>query len=90
MSMEHRELRRTSVEGGREGPRARAEERTTQDAGGRLYLGGVRPELAAQLQRAGTLDLGREVQIVPADEILGTSTARAIAEASEWRGGARG
>ena len=36
-----------------------------RDAGGRLYLSGVHADVAAQLQRAGKLELGREVSLPP-------------------------
>jgi SulP family sulfate permease len=51
---------------------------------GRLYLAGVGPAVAAQLQHAGKLDLGRRVHVIPADRTLGGSTERALALANEW------
>lgn len=58
------------------------------EVGGRLYISGVDRALAAQLQRAGKLDLGRSVQLVPEEAILGTSTERAITDARKWLDGA--
>jgi SulP family sulfate permease len=57
--------------------------------GGRLYLSGVDAEVSAQLRRAGKLDLDRTAQIVPADRVIGASTAQALAHASAWLGGTR-
>jgi hypothetical protein len=54
--------------------------------GGRLYLSGVHADVAAQLRRAGKLD--GDVEMVFASEVLGESTERAMASASEWLGGA--
>ncbi|HKO56984.1 MAG TPA: STAS domain-containing protein, partial [Thermoanaerobaculia bacterium] len=51
---------------------------------GRLYLSGVHREVARQLRRAGKLDLDEGVQIVPAEQVLGESTKRAVATASAW------
>lgn len=59
------------------------------DAGGRLYLSGVGKELAEQLRRAGKLDIGRDVQLEPADDIIGISTDKAFDEATEWLGSTR-
>jgi SulP family sulfate permease len=53
-------------------------------AGGRLYLGGVDPELAAQLERAGT-----GAHVFPATDRLGESSVAAFRAAEAWaRGGA--
>jgi len=60
-----------------------------RDVGGRLYLSGVHADVAAQLQRAGKLELGREVWVAPAEEVIGVSTAEAIARANAWLGHAR-
>jgi sulfate permease, SulP family len=57
-----------------------------RDAGGRLYLSGVHPELERQLRRAGKLDVGREVRTVTAGAIVGASTEEAIAQANAWLG----
>jgi SulP family sulfate permease len=59
------------------------------DVGGRLYLSGVDEDLSAQLQRVGKLDLEQEVRLVPADEIVGASTARAMESACAWLGRTR-
>jgi len=53
---------------------------------GRLYLSGVDERLAAQLRRAGKLDLDGEVRLVPALDVLGASTQRAVEQASAWLG----
>ena len=55
-----------------------------EEVGGRLYLSGVHPDMAAQLRRAGKLDLDETVQLVPAGEVFGASTEDAIARASAW------
>jgi SulP family sulfate permease len=60
-----------------------------REAGGRLYLSGVHADVAAQLQRAGKLELGREVWVAPAEEVIGVSTREAIAQANAWLGHAR-
>ncbi|HEX8274282.1 MAG TPA: SulP family inorganic anion transporter [Longimicrobiaceae bacterium] len=60
------------------------------EVGGRLYLSGVGEELGAQLRRAGKLDLERVVHLVPAEAVVGASTARAADAASAWLGGRRG
>jgi len=56
------------------------------EAGGRLYLSGLDEGLSAQLCRAGKLDLDGSVHLVPADEVLGASTAQALASANAWLG----
>ena len=60
-----------------------------RDVGGRLYLSGVHPDVAAQLRRTGKLELGREVWVAPAEEVIGVSTAGAMAQANAWLGHAR-
>lgn len=62
-----------------------------RSVGGRLYLSGVRADVAEQLRRAGKLDEGRDVWISPAEEIVGVSTAAAVTQATAWlgQGGAR-
>jgi SulP family sulfate permease len=60
-----------------------------RDVGGRLYLSGVHPDVAAQLRRAGKLELGREVWLAPAEEVIGDSTAGAMAQANAWLGHGR-
>jgi SulP family sulfate permease len=52
--------------------------------GGRLYLSGVAADVSTQLRRAGKLDLDREVYLVPADSVIGASTAQAVTQASAW------
>lgn len=54
------------------------------EAGGRLYLSGVDPEVSKQLRSAGKLDLERAVHLVPVDDIFGASTEQAVARASAW------
>ena len=56
------------------------------EVGGRLYLSGVAPDVLTQLRRAGKLDLDRAVQVIPADPVIGASTAQALAHASAWLG----
>jgi SulP family sulfate permease len=56
------------------------------EVGGRLYLSGVDDRLAAQFRRAGKLDLDHAVQLVPALDVYGASTARAIENARAWLG----
>ncbi len=58
-----------------------------RDVGGRLYLSGVHDELSRQLQRAGKLELNDTVQVFPADDIVGTSTAQALESANAWLSG---
>ena len=57
-----------------------------REVGGRLYLSGVQPKLGEQLRDAGKLDLEREVWITPAQEIIGSSTRDAVAQANAWLG----
>jgi sulfate permease, SulP family len=59
------------------------------EVGGRLYLSGVATDVSKQLLRAGKLDLNQTAQIVPADRIIGASTAQALAHATAWLGGTR-
>jgi SulP family sulfate permease len=54
------------------------------EAGGRLYLSGVDPDLAAQLERARRVDVQGAVRVFPATEVIGDSSTLAIAEAEEW------
>ena len=60
-----------------------------RDVGGRLYLSGVHPDVAAQLRRTGKLELEREVWVAPVEAVIGDSTAAAIAQANAWLGHAR-
>ncbi len=59
------------------------------EVGGRLYLSGLDDEVIAQLRDAGKLDLEQTVRLVPADEVVGASTRRALASATEWLGRAQ-
>jgi SulP family sulfate permease len=59
------------------------------EVGGRLYLSGLDEGLIEQLRDAGKLDLEETVRLVPADEVVGASTAQALASATEWLGRAR-
>ena len=56
------------------------------EVGGRLYLSGVDADVSEQLRRAGKLDLDQSVQVVPADRVIGASTAQAHAHAGAWLG----
>jgi sulfate permease, SulP family len=56
------------------------------EVGGRLYLSGVDAEVSTQLRRAGKLDLDKAVHLVLADDVIGASTAQALAHASAWLG----
>lgn len=53
---------------------------------GRLYLAGLSEDAAIQLRRTGKLDPDRTVEIVRADDALGSSTERAVEMASAWLG----
>jgi SulP family sulfate permease len=57
------------------------------EAGGRLYLSGVHPEVALQLRRTGKLEAERDVWILPAGERLGASTEEAVARGNAWLSG---
>ena len=59
------------------------------EVGGRLYLSGVDQDVSTQLRNAGKLDLDRAVQVMPADTVIGASTAQALAHASAWLGSTR-
>jgi sulfate permease, SulP family len=60
-----------------------------REVDGRLYLSGVQPGLAQQLRDAGKLDFEREVWLTPAQEIVGSSTRDAVAQANAWLGRGR-
>lgn len=60
------------------------------EVGGRLYLSGVDGELDEQLRRIGKLDLEEGVHLVPADPVLGLSTAQAWTLARAWLGSSHG
>nr|WP_184029171.1 SulP family inorganic anion transporter [Deinococcus budaensis] len=59
------------------------------EVGGRLYLSGVDEDVGEQLREAGKLDMGGSVHVVPAGEVVGDSTAQAVASASGWLGSTR-
>jgi SulP family sulfate permease len=54
------------------------------EVGGRLYLSGLAADVISQLRNAGKLDLDRVVELVPADAVIGASTAQALAHANAW------
>ena len=56
------------------------------DSGGRLYLSGVAPDVAAELRRTGKLDLDGVVHVAPSDEVIGASTSAAVQDARAWLG----
>ena len=58
-----------------------------RDVGGRLYLSGLDERLVAQLRRAGKLDVDEVVHLIPAEAVVGESTARAVRSANAWLGG---
>ena len=53
-------------------------------AGGRLYLSGVAPGLVEQIRRAGRVGLEGPVEVFPAQEVIGASTAAADEAAETW------
>lgn len=53
-------------------------------AGGLLYLNGMDEQVSDRLERARRLELDNEVILIPATDILGESTRRAIAHANTW------
>lgn len=55
-----------------------------EQAGGRLYLAGISPEAAAQLQRSGKLGAPGPIRIVPVGDTLGSATEEAVVQASAW------
>jgi SulP family sulfate permease len=58
-----------------------------RDAGGRLYLSGVDPRVADQIQRSGLIG-PEDLTVVEASEILGESTLTAMRAGTTWlRGG---
>lgn len=59
------------------------------EVGGRLFLSGVDEETSKQLWRTGKLDLEGVVQVIPADDVIGESTRRAVEAAKAWLGSAR-
>jgi len=54
------------------------------EAGGRLYLSGVDRPMIERLRRVRKLDLNDSVQVMPAEDILGLSTRRAVKAAESW------
>jgi len=54
-----------------------------REAGGRLYLSGVDPRVAEQIQRNGLIGT-QDLTVVQATEILGESTHTALAAGSTW------
>ncbi|MGO4956517.1 SulP family inorganic anion transporter [Luteococcus sp. Sow4_B9] len=58
-----------------------------EKVGGRLYLSGVHPDVAAQLSRSAKLDLGDEVHVHAATPVIGESSQLAVAEARQWLAG---
>ena len=54
-----------------------------RDAGGRLYLSGVDPRVAEQIQRNGLIGT-EDLTVVEATEILGESTHSAITAGTTW------
>ncbi len=54
-----------------------------RDAGGRLYLSGVDPRVAEQIQRNGLIG-AEDLTVVQATEILGESTRTALTAGATW------
>jgi SulP family sulfate permease len=59
--------------------------RQLEEVGGRLFLSGVTPDLLAQFRRTEASGASA-VEIFPASELLGESSAEAYAAALDWRG----
>lgn len=59
------------------------------EAGGRLYLSGVHEDVVEQLRRAGKLELGEEVRVHEATDVIGQSTTEAVESARVWLGRGR-
>jgi SulP family sulfate permease len=55
------------------------------NGGGRLYLSGVDPALAEQIELSGLFDLEVPTRTYAAEPVVGRSTARAVADAEVWR-----
>ncbi len=55
-----------------------------QERGGKLYLSGVHADVEKQLKRSVKLDLGEEVEIAPATDIVGESTQAALELSRSW------
>ena len=54
------------------------------DAGGRLYLSGVAPELVSHFKESGRIEASDPVKIIEATATLGESTREAIAKANSF------
>jgi SulP family sulfate permease len=54
------------------------------EAGGRLFLCGVEPQMAQGLEGAGGIVALSGLEIVPASDVLGESTRQAVALADAW------
>jgi SulP family sulfate permease len=57
--------------------------------GGRLYLSGVDPALAQQIDHSGRFDLDGPVRVFQAEAVVGASTAHAVSDAETWLVGRR-
>lgn len=55
-----------------------------KERGGKLYLSGVHADVEKQLKRSVKLDLGEEVEIAPATDIVGESTQAALELGRNW------
>lgn len=58
--------------------------RALEQHGGRLYLSGLSPQVLLQLQAAAMLRVSGPVYPMPASDIVGASTAKAVHEAEAW------
>jgi SulP family sulfate permease len=54
------------------------------DVGGRLYLSGVNPTVALELERNHALDAIGPVELVPATDVVGAATREAYERAQTW------
>jgi sulfate permease, SulP family len=54
------------------------------DADGRLYLSGLSPSVVQQMRETGALTVHGPVDVVPATDVIGESTERALHEAQAW------
>ncbi|WP_240200856.1 hypothetical protein [Cellulosimicrobium cellulans] len=54
------------------------------ERGGRLYVSGVDPELAAKFEQVIDLRLRERIAVYPARPVIGESTADAMAHAEAW------
>jgi SulP family sulfate permease len=59
--------------------------RQLEDAGGRLFLSGVTPDLLKQFRRAEAAE-SSAIAVFPEAEVVGESSAAAYAAALKWRG----